>query len=1072
MDLPNGITYDVNDGWGNAILTNRNAGFHTIRVRMQYQASIADNSPQRVRIQNFQFYVRPDTSSFVNGPFTTPIEVPENIRAVGDPSFFDIIPDDSIVGHGTELSGTDADLFTARTSLVNEGPSRIIRVSLAFKDAPNFESPQGGPDNNSNDYRVNLTASGVGRNITVRVTDVIEPPREFVLRAVRVTPTTITIDWDEPVNTGPPFTTYSVRLTQQEQGITRNAGVLAGNARTFKYYLLTPNTEYEITVRVQTAEGGRVSNMLVVTTPPLLAPTFGDTTIPDQVYIAQRLRSPKTLPAATGGNGALTYTLTGPNGETVSEALPGLSFDPATRVLGGKPDINAVTPATTYTYTAMDADDNTAADDTATLEFSITVEADSHPSFTHQQPGMAFIVNEFGRRALPEAVGGNGALIYQLPGEIRLPRGLTYDGTARPPTISGTPTRLFAKDSFTYAVGDTDIDNSERDIDVQRFNIAVVPSFPEFFETVADQRLSENAPFNLALPDAADGTTPRTFTLTGLNGVPVSEAVPGMNFEPSLRFLHGRPTTVATTTLTYTVTDFNEATDTVFFRVIVAPRVALDALGAPDAQTYTMDTEIPALTLPAGSSGTAPLTYTLRTGPFEHDDLDATDNAVPGLLFDRATRTLTGTPTEATDGAVTLIYVARDINNGTAPLTFDITVAEAVMVEATDDQTYTMGTEIPDLTLPVATGGTGDLTYILTGPNGTDLSELPAGLLWTGGITNPGAITGTPTAAGATELTYTVTDENGSTASETFTVTVAAAVALTDTGDQFYTMGTEIPDLTLPAATGGTGTLTYNLTGPNGTDLSELPAGLMWTGDTTNLGTIIGTPTAITTSPVTLTYTATDENGSTDSETFTLTVAAQVAVTAPDDQFYTMGITITDLTLQAASGGTGELTYTLTDPDGKAVSQAVPDLTFDGESRTLSGKLTAAGTTDLTYTATDENGSTDSVTFTVTVAVAVGLTDTDDQFYTMGTEIPALTLPMATDGTGTLTYTLRDGIGNDVDTTDNAVPGLTFDPSSRVLVRYADHGGDHGLDLHRHRRQRQHRFGHLYRDRGGRSGTD
>ena len=946
---------------------------------MQYRAGSGQGDPTRVRIQDFQFTVLPlpDTSSFVNGPFTAPIEVPENTHAVGDSNLFDIIPADSISFHSIQLSGADAELFTARNSIVNNaGAPTIIRISLAFKNPPNFESPQGGPDNNSNDYQVNITASGVGVNIIVRVTDLTEPPGEFVLRAVRVTPTTITIEWDEPVNTGPPFTTYAVRLTQDEQGITRDAGVLAGNARTFKYYLLTPNTEYGITVRVQTAEGGRVSNMVRVATPPLLAPAFAaDTTIPDQVYIAQRLRRPKTLPAATGGNGALTYTLTGPNGETVSEALPGLSFDPTTRVLGGKPQINAVTPATTYTYTAMDADDNTAAEDTATLEFSITVEADSHPRFTHQQLGMAFIVNEFGRRALPEAVGGNGALIYQLPGEIRLPRGLTYDGTVRPSTISGTPTRLFAKDAFTYAVGDTDIDDSERDIDVQRFNISVVNSFPEFFETVADQRLSENAPFNLALPDAADGTTPRTFTLTGLNGVPVSEAVPGMNFEPSLRFLHGRPTTVATTTLIYTVTDRNEATDTISFRVIVSPRVALDALdalNAPSDQTYTMDTEIPALTLPAGSSGTAPLTYTLRVGPYEHDDVDGTDNAVPGLIFDRTARTLTGTPTEATDGAVTLIYVARDINNGTAPLTFDITVAEAVMVEATDDQTYTMGTEIPDLTLPVATGGTGTLTYILTGPNGTDLSELPAGLLWTGGITNPGAITGTPTAVTTSPvtLTYTATDQNGSTDSETFTLTVAAQVAVAAPDDQTYTMGTEIPALTLPAASGGTGTLTYNLTGPNGTDLSELPAGLMWTGDATNPGTITGTPTTVTTSPITLTYTATDENGSTDSETFTLTVAAQVAVTAPTDQTYTMGTTVTDLTLPVATGGTGELTYTLTGPDGKAVSQAVPDLTFDGESRTLSGKPTTVTTSPvtLTYTVTDENGSTASETFTVTVA--------------------------------------------------------------------------------------------------------
>ena len=39
-------------------------------------------------------------------------------------------------------------------------------------------------------------------------------------------------------------------------------------------------------------------------------------------------------------------------------------------------------------------------------------------------------------------------------------------------------------------------------------------------------------------------------------------------------------------------------------------------------------------------------------------------------------------------------------------------------------------------------------------------------------------LSGTPTTAATTALTYTVTDENGSTASDTFTVTVAAAVAL------------------------------------------------------------------------------------------------------------------------------------------------------------------------------------------------------------------------------------------------------------------------------------------------------
>ena len=57
-------------------------------------------------------------------------------------------------------------------------------------------------------------------------------------------------------------------------------------------------------------------------------------------------------------------------------------------------------------------------------------------------------------------------------------------------------------------------------------------------------------------------------------------------------------------------------------------------------------------------------------------------------------------------------------------------------------------------------------------------------------------------------------------------MTVAAAVALTDTGNQFYTMGRPIPALTLPLATGGTGTLTYTLTGPASAALSQAVPGL------------------------------------------------------------------------------------------------------------------------------------------------------------------------------------------------------------------------------------------------------
>ena len=131
-----------------------------------------------------------------------------------------------------------------------------------------------------------------------------------------------------------------------------------------------------------------------------------------------------------------------------------------------------------------------------------------------------------------------------------------------------------------------------------------------------------------------------------------------------------------------------------------------------------------------------------------------------------------------------------------------------------------------------------------------------------------------------------------------------------------------------------------------------------------------------------------------------------MALNAPNDQTYTMGRPITGLTLPAATGGTGTLTYTLTGPSDAALNVAVPGLTFNTTARTLTGTPTTAATTALTYTVTDENGSTASDTVTVTVAAGVALNAPGDQTYTMGRPISALTLPAATGGTGTLTYTL------------------------------------------------------------------
>ena len=266
----------------------------------------------------------------------------------------------------------------------------------------------------------------------------------------------------------------------------------------------------------------------------------------------------------------------------------------------------------------------------------------------------------------------------------------------------------------------------------------------------------------LTLPPATGGTGTLTYTLRDAGGNDVDgtdNAVPGLTFTATTRVLTGTPTTAATTALTYTVTDERGSTASATFDITVADGVALNA---PTDQAYTMGRPIPALTLPAATGGTGTLTYTLRdaTG----NDVDAVDNAVPGLTFDTTTRTLTGTPTTAATTALT--YTVTDENGSTASANFSITVANRVMLT---DQTYTTGRPIPDLTLPVGTGGTGTLTYTLTGPARAALNNAVPGLTFTA---TTRVLSGTPTEEGMTAMTYTVTDEHGSTASAGFRITV------------------------------------------------------------------------------------------------------------------------------------------------------------------------------------------------------------------------------------------------------------------------------------------------------------
>ena len=449
---------------------------------------------------------------------------------------------------------------------------------------------------------------------------------------------------------------------------------------------------------------------------------------------------------------------------------------------------------------------------------------------------------------------------------------------------------------------------------------------------------------------------------------------------------------------------------------------------SPPAQTdlvYTVNVAIdPPVTLPPATGGTGTISYTL-TGP---NGADLSE--VPGLTFTATNRELSGTPTTA--GTTELTYTATDSATptpATVTQTFTITVNTVLTLPTQDNLAYTVNTAIDTLELPAATGGVGTITYALTG-------TLPAGLAFDTGTR---VLSGTPnTAGGPTTLTYTATDMDtpAVTVTQTFTITVSTGLALPTQDNLVYTANTLIDPVTLPQAMGGTGAISYALTG-------ALPAGLAFNAGTRVLS---GTPTMMG-GPTTLTYTATDSaiTPTVATQMFTITINAALALdlttlTVPD---YGAGTAIAPLTLPAATGGTTPISYTLTGPSAGPLPTG---LTFNETTRVLSGTPSAVGTTTLTYTATDAattpvevmdtfdvtvlpvvtitqgtspvtEGTAATFTVTATPAPAAALTVnvnvTQSGMFIMGTAPTSLTV--GTSGSGTLTVPTEGDTTDEVD---------------------------------------------------------
>lgn len=220
-----------------------------------------------------------------------------------------------------------------------------------------------------------------------------------------------------------------------------------------------------------------------------------------------------------------------------------------------------------------------------------------------------------------------------------------------------------------------------------------------------------------------------------------------------------------------------------------------------------------------------------------------------GLMFDSVTNIIGGVPTEV--GAFELNVTLLDLTNLTsASATTILEVAEAPLVF---DLVFGQGTVGAAFSQKLSVlGGYAPYTFVVSG------NALPAGLILSGDT-----MSGVPSVAGSTDVTFEVTDAVGSIQSATATLTINPPPPIV------------IGTINLPAGTvgsgytgkvsanGGVGTLVWSGNG--------LPPGLT----IAKAGTVSGTPTTAGTFAVTLT--ATDALGTKKSVGASISISTAVA---------------------------------------------------------------------------------------------------------------------------------------------------------------------------------------------------
>jgi hypothetical protein len=547
---------------------------------------------------------------------------------------------------------------------------------------------------------------------------------------------------------------------------------------------------------------------------------------------------------------------------------------------------------------------------------------------------------------------------------------LTPDSNGDGGIVYKPATGYFGSDSFTYEAADSAATSTPATV-----TITVNPLAPTAVNN--SYRVTENGTLTISAPGLlANDTDPNGLTLTAVSFTnpahgtltPDSNGDGGFVYKPAAGYFGSdsftyeakdsqASSTPATVTITVGQAPAITSVNKVSFAVGVNSSFAVTATGYPT----------PTFSLGAGSA------------------------ALPkGITLNSAAGVLSGTPASGTAGTYAVVITASN-SAASVSQNFTLTVtssSSAPKISSASSATFTVGTA-------------GNFTVTATGSPTPTLSEsgaFPAGVTF-----NPatGILSGTPAAGtgGTYALTIKATNGMGTAASQSFTLTVDQAPAITSPNNATFVVGT-------------TGRFTVTATGfpkPTWSDSGTLPSGVTFN---TSTGVLSGTPAAGKGGTYSLTFTATN-TVSKVSQSFTLTVNQAPAITSATSTTFTVGtagsftVTATGFPKSSLSLQSGGL------PSG---------VTFNASTGVLSGTPAAGagGTYKLIFAASNGVGTTATQSFTLTVDQAPTITSPNNATFVLGT-------------TGSFTATAAGFPKPTLSESGKLPSGVTFEASTGVL---------------------------------------